>query len=264
MRTVAVESERLITTRDSRVAVFARVESLELLAELICEVTGISPTDALFAARGMPGLLPHPFSLAEAESLVKHLSSLGVRAAVIGTKDLPDMSQFIVMHHARIAEDALEICDLRGDCTTRISWDRLAVIAVGCVPGKHHMRFNDEGRPSVLSAAPMPSAGRLATRERPELELWLLCCEPAAVYCLKHDEFNYETLADECAPSAAENFDRFVRRLVNKAPQARRTPGTYAFLQRILLGYECKSSEGVQQQALLAWALERSFAASAK
>lgn len=264
MHTPADQSKESVAVRDHRVAVFARIESPQLLAELICDVTGMPQANALYAARKTPGLLAHPFTLAEAESLLSHLEPLGIRAAAIAEADLPDMSRVIVMHHARIAEDALEICDLRGDCTMRISWDRLGVIAVGCVPGKHHVRFNDEGRPSVLSAAPMPSAGRLATRERPELELWLLCRGPTTVYRLKHDEFNYETLADECASSASENFDRFARRLVNKAPQARRTPGTYAFLQRILLGYECKSSEAVQQQALLGWMLEHSFAVSAQ
>ncbi len=260
----AVEFDEPVTARDRRVAVFARIGSPQLLAELICETTGASPTDAVFAAHGTPGLLPHPFTLAEAESLVMHLGSLGMRAAVIAGTDLPDMSQSIMMHHARIAEDALEVCDLRGQCASRVSWDRLAVIAVGSVPGKKHVRFNEDGRPSVLSAAPMPSICRLATRVRPELELWLLCREPTTVYRLKHDEFNYETLGEECASTAAENFDRFVRRLVQKAPKARPTPETYAFLQRILLGYECKSSEAVQQQALLCWTLEHTFASSTR
>ncbi len=260
MPTAAVESGEPSPVRDHRVAVFARIESPQLLAELICEMTGATPTDAMFAAHGTPGILPHPYTLTEAESLVAHLRPLGLQAAVVSEADLPDMSKPILMHHARIAEDALEICDLRGDCAARLLWDRLAVIAVGCVPGKHHLRFNEEGRPSVLSAAPLPSAGRLATPERPELELWLLCRGPTAVYCLKHDEFNYETLAEECESSAAENFDRFVRRLVDKAPQARRTPGTYAFLQRILRGYEYKSSAAVQQQALLGWTWEPSLA----
>lgn len=252
-----VESSQSVSARDLRVAVLAHVESTQLLATLICEATGALPVDAAFAARYTPGILPHGFTLAEAESLVQHLRPMGVQAVVIAEADLPNVSHAVAMHHARIFEDALEVCDLQGRCATRILWNHLAVIAVGCVPGESHVRFMDEGRPSVLSAAPLPSAGRVTTPERPHLELWLVCRDPLTAYRLKHDEFNYETLADERGSSATENFDRFLRQLVSKAPQARRTPGTYAYLQHIRAGYEFKSSEGVQQQALVAWSLDR-------
>lgn len=255
-----VESSPSIVARDRRVAVFAHVESPQLLATLVCEMLGKPPLDAMFITRNTPGLLPQPFTLDEANRLVEHVKPLGIQAAVIAEADLPDMSGAITMHHARIAEDALEVCDLQGRCATRVTWDRIAVIAAGSVPSDSHMRFIDDGRPSVLSAAPMPSVGRLATPERPHLELWLLCHGPSVVYRMKHDEFNYETLAADRAPSAAENFDRFVRRLVAMVPQARRTPGTYAYLQHMLAGYEFKSSEAVRQQALIGWILDRNLA----
>lgn len=249
-----------MAVRDQRVAIFAHVECPQLLATLVCEMTGTPLLDAVIVTRNTPGLLPHPFTLDEANRLVEHVKPLGIQAAVVAETDLPDMSDVNTMHHSRIVEDALEVCDLQGHCASRVAWDRIAVIAVGSVPGDSHMRFIDDGRPSVLSAAPMPSVGRLATPERPHLEFWLLCHSPAAVYRLKHDEFNYETLAADRAPSAAENFDRFVRRLVTMVPQARRTPGTYAYLQHMLAGYEFKSDEAIRQQALIGWILARNLA----
>lgn len=256
MLTATADASSSMVLHDHFVAVFGRLESPQILASLLCEVNGMSPIDAVFSARHIPGVLPLSFTLAEAQSLVARLAALGIKAGIIAESVLPKISQCVTIHHARITEDALEICDLRGQCATRILWERVAVIAIGSVPGESHLRFIDDGRPSVVSAAPMPSAGRLATPQRPNLELWFLCRGPTAVYCIKHDEFNYETLGEACASSAAENFDRFVRRLVEKASTARRTPGAYAFLHRMLSGYECKSSDALQQQALLGWALD--------
>lgn len=256
METLAATSESIVM-RDQRVAVFGHVDSPQVLAELVCEVAGMPPLDALHIVRNTPGVLAQPFSLTEARQLVERIQPLGIQATVVADADLPNVRTPSTIHHARFTDEALEVCDLQGRCATRVPWNELAVIATGSVPSENHLRFIDDGRPTVLSTAPLPNTGRLATPERPHLELWLLCRNPSAVYRLKHDEFNYETLGDQRAASAAENFDHLVCRLVELAPHARRTPGTHAYLQHRLAGYEFKSCDTIQQQALLGWILNR-------
>jgi len=239
--------------RRQRVAVFGHFESACTLAVILSQVTGMHPLDAAVAARTTPAVLPTRFTSREAANLVARLKASGVEAAVIQDAELPAMTNVPIVHHARIGEDDLELCELHGDCAQRIPWNHILVVAVGRIPGRRHQRTTDEGRPSVLSAAPLPSVGRIQTPDHTDLELWLLCREPKPVYCIRHGEFNYETLGDARVSSAAVNFDRFLRQLIERASSARQTPGTCAFLNHHSLGCEFKSTEEIQQQALLAW-----------
>lgn len=248
---------QVTTERHHRVAVFGRVESLSVLATILCEITGMRLLDAIVVARSTPGILPLFFTAIEAPMLVAQLKLLGIQAIVVDDAELPTMQQARIVHHAHIGNDAFEIYDLRGDCAERILWKQMAVVAVGRVPSRRHPRITDEGRPSILSAAPLPNVGRVDTPDHGDWELWLLCREPTAVYCIKHGEFNYETLGEDCVGSATMNFDLFVRRLIQCATSARQTPGTYAFLHHHSSGCEFRSSEALQQQSLLAWVLER-------
>jgi hypothetical protein len=240
---------------DQRVAVFAHVGDPHVLAVLLCRVLHMQPLDAVIAARHTPGVLPTPMTADQAQQFVSLLQEIGIQAAAVSARDLPDLADAQPLHHARLLDAGLEVVDLSGRPGQCLPWSQIGVIAVGRVPGEPLAHFVEQGRPSVLSAAPLPEVGRVSAGEHKVLELWLLTRAPAA-YRLRHDQFNYETLGEAKTESATANFDRLVRDLTSRAVEVRRTPSTAAFLNHDLARYDFHTVAELEQQALLHWVLD--------
>jgi hypothetical protein len=245
-----------------RVAVFARTSDPHLLAEVLCRVVHIRPLDAVIAARHTPGVLSTPMTASQSQQFVAVLHDMGIAAAAVAVADLPDLSSATSLHHVRCLDEGLQIFDLRGNPAELIPWIEMVVVAIGAIPAEHTPRFMDRGRPSVVSAAPLPEVGRIDAAQHHVLELWLLRRDGVAAYRLRHDHFNYDGLERAKSESATVNFDRFVRQLIDLCGSIRRTPSTHAYLAHEVARYEFSSSEELQQHALLSWVLDRTATAA--
>jgi hypothetical protein len=245
-------------TEDFRVAVFARMSDPHLLATMLCHVLHIKLLDAAIAARRTPGVLSLPMNVDRADTLVAALRNIGITAAAVEAADLPDLSQAEVVHHARLLDEGLEILDLHGNRAELLPWSRIGVVAIGSIPGEATSRYIELGRPSVVSAAPLPEVAHVRTTDHDTLEMWLMDRVSRAAYRLRHDRFNYECLGAAKTGSATTNFDRFAEGVMDRATSARRTPSTHAYCAQETAKYQFACSEDLQQQALLAWILDRS------
>jgi hypothetical protein len=237
------------------VAVAARTEDPQTLVDLLRGVLRLHPVDAAIAARHVPGVLPTPVTSEQAAQLVAELSAQGVGAVAVDAARLPDLAHALHVTHARCRPDGWEGVDLYGNPAELIPWSQFGLLAIGQAPGETTAHYIERGRPSVLSAAPLPEVGQVTTPGHRSLELWLIRSEPLEVYRLIHDHFNYEDLGDAKVESATDNFERLVQKLVGLAPRIRQSPSTRAYLGRDLAGYDFRSTADLQQHVLLHWAL---------
>jgi len=258
MLTTMNETATEIGQRNHRVAVFAKVADPHVLAMLLCRVLDVRPLDAVIVARHAPGVLPTPMTFEQSQQLVAALGELGLQAAAIEAAKLPDLANAATIHHARCRDDGLEIIDLFGRPAEVIPWVDVAVIGIGRVPGETSSHFVEQGRPAVLSAAPLPSVGRIDAPSHKVLELWLVRRHPTTAYRIHHLQFNYQDLTGGKSESAAVNFERFARDVVHHAPGAVQTPSTHAFFVHDLLKYDFRTTSDLQQHVALHWVMAQS------
>lgn len=255
MRPDAAESS-MSGAADHRLAVFSHIDPHDM-ASLLHEVIGILPLDGVIAAKETPGLIARPMTRSQADQLVRRLHDQGISSYAIPAKSLPSLANATVLHHARFSDSSLTVLDLYGEVEEVIPWAAIGVIAIGQFPAESSLHAVDETRPSVLSAAPLPTAWTTDAGHRNALELWLLARMSDRLYYLRHDRFNYESLGEEMSDSATVNFDHFARRIIPFALHATQTPSTHAYLSKSLVGYSFPDQAALERQAVLNWVMRR-------
>lgn len=246
------------SANDHRVVVFAHVNDPHVLAELLIRVIGEHPLDAMLHARRTPAVLPVAMTADQASELVRLLGGLGLRAASIPISSLPDLENPVIVHQARFQDQGFEVLDLYGEPAELVPWDHINVLAIGEVPGEPTQHYPEQGRPAIVSAAPLPATARMETPTSRQLELWMLTRNPQRAFCLDHRRFNYSCLGERKTESAATNFELFARALVERAGSARWTPSTHAYLTHDLhTKYEFASAEELKEQALVHWVISQ-------
>jgi hypothetical protein len=237
------------------VAIFGEPTSPHAVAELLADVAGLSPTDALIHARYAPGVLPDRLEPSQADLLVQRLVGIGLSAETIDPASLLDFHAPHIVHHARILDAGLELFTERGAADGLIPWDRLLVISAGQVPLESTQRFdwNDE---HLFATARRSHHEAHRGALPPTMELWLVDNGPKPIR-IDQTRMNYETLGNDKTDSSAQNFRLFLERLTARASRAHVTPATRAFLDHgSLLKYSFASTEELQHatqlQALIA------------
>ncbi len=240
-----------------RLVLFSRPGDPLLLAELICQVTGMNRIDAMQVARMAPGVLPLELTADEAQRLAELVQGAGVQTATVNAAELPDLSQATVVHHARFHENGWEILELHGRTETVVLWSRIALIAIGEIPQEATRRYPDENRPTLMGA-PLHATAPIDVPLSASPEMWVLTTAPVHVYCVEARHMNYETLGDAMSGSASANFYRFAQQLTERATHARRTPSTRAYLERRPHSeYAFATSAELQHTVLLHWVLSQ-------
>jgi hypothetical protein len=212
------------------VAVFALPEDPQVLAQVLTDVLGLHPTDAIVQARSAPGILPAHLSRDQAERLAAAIQETGIRAEVAPQDEVPDFQHESVVHHCRSTGAGLEIIAASGSLETAVPWSDIELICVGVVPqegGRHY----PVGEMSVLSAARRSPHAPLEVPASAGPELWFVRRQPFATFRIDHKRMNYESLAERKTDSATANFQLFIRDLLERAPRAYVTPSTRAFLE---------------------------------
>jgi hypothetical protein len=243
-------------TADFRLAVFSHIDPHEM-ATLLHDVIGILPLDGVLAAKETPGLIGRPMTRGQADELVRRLHEDGISAYAISANSLPSLANATLLHHVQLSDAGLTVLDLYGEVEEMIPWSAIGVIAIGQFPAESSLHAIDETRPSVLSAAPLPTAWTTDAGHRNALELWLLARMSDRLYCIRHDRFNYDSLGDEMTDSATVNFDHFVRRVIPFALHATQTPSTHAYLAKSLVGYSFPDQAALERQSVLHWIMRR-------
>jgi hypothetical protein len=232
------------------VVVYGEPTSPHVIAELLADVGGLSPTDALIHARFAPGVLPDRLDPAQAELLAQRLAGVGLTAEVIDPETLLDFRAPHVVHHARILDAGLELITERGTADGLIPWDRLRVISVGQVPLESTQRFdwNDE---HLFATARRSHHEAHRGALPPTMELWLVD-DGLCPIRIDQTRMNYETLGEAKTESSSENFRLFLQAVTTRAPRACLTPATRAYLDHgPLLKYAFDSSEELQRATQL-------------
>lgn len=218
------------TQSDDHVVVFAVPGEPQELADVLTEVLGMHPTDALVHARSAPGILPDRLTRDKAELLAAAIQKIGVRAEVVTPDEVPDFHHGEVVHHCKCATGGLEIIETHGDLETVVPWDEIELICVGVVP-QEGARHYATGEMSVLSAARRSPHAPLDIPPTAGPELWFIRKSPFRAFRIDHKRLNYEYLGDRKTDSATVNFHAFLRDLLQHAPHAYVTPSTRAFLE---------------------------------
>jgi hypothetical protein len=215
---------------DFHVVVFAVPGDPQELAQVLTEVMGSHPTDAIVHARSAPGILPDHLSREQADKLAAAIEKIGVRAGIVRAEEIPGFHHGEVVHHCKCTEEGLQILESHGDLETCIRWDEIELICVGTVPqdaGRHY----PTGEMAVLSAA--RRSPRVPFDAAPSVgpELWLIRRNPFRAIRIDHKRMNYEYLGDRKTSSATVNFRTFLEDVLQHAPGAYVTPSARAFLE---------------------------------
>lgn len=215
--------------RSFHVVVFAAPDDPHDLAEVLAEVMGIHPTDAIIHARHAPGILPDRLSREQADRLTAAVKDLGLHAESISADEIPEFGHGEAVHHVQCPEEGLDIFGLRGGLDDCVPWDEIELICVGVVPQettKHYLT----NEMTNLSAARRTTPGPLEVPLSDGPELWFIRRNPFHAYRVDHKRMNYEYLGGRKTDSATVNFRLFLDDLIRQVPHAYVTPSTRAFL----------------------------------
>lgn len=214
-----------------------------VVAAILMDVIGLSPTDALIHARSAPGVLPDRVTAAQAELLIQRFSAIGLSAEVIDVADLIDFHAPEIMHQARLEAQGLVFATDHG--SGLVPWNMLRVISAGQVPLETTTRLNP-GENQMFVAARRSRPPAHVTTLPPTMELWLIGNQKPIR--LDQTRMNYEVLGDEKTDSSTENFRRFLTHLTERATTAHVTPATKAYLQHgSALEYMFHSADELQR-----------------
>lgn len=213
-----------------------------VVAAILTEVVGLSPTDALIHARSVPGVLPDHVGVAQAELLIQRLSAIGLSAAAIDPAELIDFHAPDLVHQARLEEQGLVFATDHGGGL--LPWNMLRVISAGQVPLETTTRLNPGDNQMFVAARRSRPEAHL-TNLPPTMELWLIGNQKPIR--LDQTRMNYEALGEAKTESSTENFRRLLTRLTELATAAHVTPATKAYLEHgSALKYMFRSTDELQ------------------
>jgi len=226
-----------------RVVIFAAPDDPYALRDVLVEVLGLHPTEAQIRAHDVPGVLPERLSRDEALRVVAAVEQLGVSAASLPDDEVPEFEHAEIVHHARCLDAGLEIVELHGEPECVIPWSDVELVSVGRVPLDSDHRYLPEQDP-VMGSGRRTGHKTMNIAAVSGPEMWLIRRHPMRGFRINHKQMNYEYLGNRMTDSASKNFLLFVSDLLERAPDAYRTPATRAFCEHGLLGhYDFRSSE---------------------
>jgi hypothetical protein len=227
-----------------RLVIFDAVDDPQVLRPMICEATGMHPTDVVQWLARAPGVWPQPLDEPLVRKLLDGLYECKVAAEAWRADQLPDLSPPRTVHRAACLDQGLRIEGLRGEPTHWVPWDRVEMICAGKVMAEDEVRDVHKQRwPSAVVAGiralafrgPRPM-GRKARAHRiprdPVGEILIVRRDPRIAFRVVENQMNYAYLGNRLKSSAAENFPIFLADLCARADQAYLTLSTRALLER--------------------------------
>lgn len=224
-----------------RLVFFDAPDDPQAARDLICEVTGLHPTDAMQWLARAPGVWPKPLSEDEVRKLLDGLYDLEVAAEAWRLDLLPKLSPARTIHSADCLPEGLRAGGLRGEPTHWVPWDKVELIAAGRIMLEDE--FRDVSPPPWVNAV---ATGLNALLRRPQIvarrqramriphdpvgEVIIVRKEPRLALRVVESKMNYAYLGDRLQAKASENFPLFLADLRDRATEAYVTDSTTAFL----------------------------------
>ena len=138
-----------------RLVIFDAIDDPQALREMICQTTGMHPTDVVQWLARAPGVWPQPLDESTVRGLLDGLYDAGVAAEAWRADQFPDLSPPRTVHRAACLDDGLRIEGLRGEPTHWVPWDRVEMISPARSP--RLTRFTTsrsrDGRPRLSPAS---------------------------------------------------------------------------------------------------------------
>jgi hypothetical protein len=209
------------------IVIFGQPTSPHAVAELLADIVGEAPTDALIHSRFAPGVLPERLDRPTADRLVEKLAGIGLQAEAIDSARLLNFRGAHVVHHAEILDDGLNIITERGTANGTIPWSKFSVFSAGQIPLESSQRYDWNDEHLFATARRSHHEPHRATLP-PVMQLWLVNGGETIPIRIDQTRMNYETLGTAKTDSSAENFRNFLLRLLQKAPGVHVTPATRA------------------------------------
>ncbi|HWE37449.1 MAG TPA: hypothetical protein VG406_12845 [Isosphaeraceae bacterium] len=248
-----------------RLVLFTAPEDPRAVRDLLCEVTGLHPTEAMLWVARAPGILPRPLGADEVRALLDGLFELGIPAEAWRADALPVLGPPRTIHSAACLDDGFRVQGLRGEPTHWVPWDRVELISAGRIQATDEYRdVEPPSWPEALAAGlgsvfrgrrRRPGRRRRARRvvRDPVGEVILVRREPRLSFRAVATEMSYAYLGDRLRPSAAENFPVFLADLCRGARRAYVTGPT----RDLLDGHEPEAATFPSSQALLDYSTHR-------
>ena len=260
MPEIQPDADRTETTNEKqeyRVAIFSRYGDVDRFTETLVSVLGLNRIDARIHAAHVPGLLPERLTQKQAESMAAAINELGMSAAVCSESEIPSLEHPTVVHHVACGADGLEVLGLRGAQISLIRWPDLELVSVGSVPLEAGHHSSTESM-VVVRSAPHSFDETSDHITSSGLECWLIAKHPQRIYCLTHNQMNYDYLGPRKTGSASANFGEFLKDVAHFSEETFLTPSTHQFLNHDSVdGYTFANSEQLKQATLVQFLLHR-------
>jgi hypothetical protein len=248
-----------------RLVIFEAIEEPQALRDLICQVTGMHPTDVVQWLARAPGTWPQPLEEAAVRRLLDGLYDAQIAAEAWRTDQFPDLSPPRTIHRGACLGEGLRVEGLRGEPTHWIPWGSVELICAGRILSEDEFRNVQNIRwPSTVMAGiralalmkprPVKRLSRAARIARdPVNEVVIVRRDPRIAFRVVENQMNYSYLGERLKTSSADNFPVFLADLCARAEAAYITPSTHSLLEhRMPREHDFPSS-----QALLDYATHR-------
>ncbi len=248
-----------------RLVIFDAIDNPQELRPMICEATGMHPTDVVQWLARSPGVWPRPLDQPTVRKLLDGLYEFQVAAEAWRVDQFPELSPARTVHRAACLDDGFRVEGLRGEPTHWVPWDRVEMICAGKVTIDDEVRDVHKQRwPSAVVAGiralalkgPRPQS-RMSRANRvprdPIGEIVIVRRDPRLAFRVVENQMNYAYLGDRLKSSAIENFPIFLADLCARADHAYLPPSTRALLER----RDLSESEFPSSQAILEYATHR-------
>jgi hypothetical protein len=248
-----------------RLVIFEAIDDPQSLRDMICEATGMHPTDVVQWLARAPGVWPRPVDEPTVRRLLDGLYEYKVAAEAWRADQFPDLAPPRTVHKGACLAEGFRIDGLRAEPTHWVPWDRVEMICAGKITTEDE--FRDVRKPqwpstivsgiralALKKPKPMERLSRAQRIPRdPVGEVLIVRRDPRIAFRVVESQMNYSYLGNLLRSSAAENFPVFLADLVARAGDAYLPPSTQALLQaRDPSEYQFPSS-----QALLDYATHR-------
>jgi hypothetical protein len=245
-----------------RLVIFDAVEDPLELCDLVCQVTGMHPTDAVQWLARAPGVWPRDLDEPVVRKLLDGLYEHRVAAEAWRSDQFPEIGTPRTFHRGACLDEGLRIEGLRGEPTHWVPWDRVELICAGKIAGHDEHRDARGSRwPSAIVAGIRAIALKgprpFDRRPRPPRflrdpvgEVLIIRREPRIAFRAVENQMNYSYLGERLKSSAAENFPIFLADLCARAQNAARTASTQAMMEnRHPTDYQFPSSQALFEYA---------------
>ena len=210
-----------------RVAIFSAPANFHAVRDVLVASLGLTTIDAMIDARLAPGVLRDRLPRDRAERLVEALAAIGLTAEALPSDQLPEMTRFEAVHHARRSDEGIAIIEYHGAQERVVPWGAVRLFSVGGIPNGNATRY--VGEPSTFSG-PHHTAASVSVHAPNGPVAWIVCEPVTASFSIDHAKMNYEDLGTRMCDSATSNFRVLLSDLIERAPAARCTPATLAFV----------------------------------